>query len=62
MYDLAKNLEFWPYGNEFLKKLDKDIKEMNRNDKVYIKADKCSNFYKTSNETHDILRGFWTRE
>ena len=55
MYDLAKNLEFRPYSNEFLKKLDKDIKEMNRNDQVYIKADKTSNFYKTSKETHDTL-------
>ena len=34
MYDLAKNLEFRPYSNEFLTKLDKDIREMNSNDKV----------------------------
>ena len=44
LYELAENVKFRPYNNEFLTKLSNDVKEINRSEKIYQKSDKTSNY------------------
>ena len=55
--DMIANLKFKeaPIRNNLQDKLRRDIKEINRNDKVFVKADKTSNFYKVEVDAYENL-------
>ena len=46
LYNLVKSIEFREHTNKFQNKLKHDVKEIKNEDKVLIKADKTTNFYK----------------
>ena len=50
MGDMIKNVKFRPQENNFQKQLSRKIKEINKDDKILVKADKTSNFYKNATE------------
>ena len=54
---MVANLKFKeaPIRNKLQDKLRKDIKEINRDSKVYVKADKTSNYYKVDVDTYENL-------
>ena len=54
--DMVKNIKFAdPVRNELQDRLRKDIKEINSDSKVYIKADKTANHYKVNVEDYEKL-------
>lgn len=56
MLTLTQNLEFRPYNNDFLSKLKTDIDKVKNEDKVLVKADKTTNYYKLEpNNYTDLL-------
>ena len=56
IYDLVKNVKFKKYApNNLQSKMKNDILDMNNNEKVYVAADKTTNFYKLNPETHKEL-------
>lgn len=52
---LIQNVKFKPYTNELQLRLNTDLKEIDRNDRLYIKADKTSNYYKMNSDSYDKL-------
>ena len=55
--DMIVNLKFKeaPIRNRLQDKLRKDIKDINKDDKVFMKADKTSNYYKVEVESYENL-------
>ena len=57
MLDLVKSVEFNKKTNPFQEKLKKDVAIINADSKLFIAADKTSNYYKISVEDHAKLLG-----
>jgi hypothetical protein len=55
LYDLIINIKFRNYSNQFQNQLKKDTKEIAKEKRLFIAADKTTNFYKLTNEKHDEL-------
>ena len=55
MLNLIKNVEFNNNSNNFQEKLKEDIKLIKAESKVFVAADKSSNFYKTEVEDYNKL-------
>ena len=55
LYDLVVGIKFKKYSNEFQNKLKKDIKKIATENKIFVAADKTTNFYKVTKEKHDEL-------
>ena len=55
LYDMTKNIKFKTVPNTFQNKLNSDIKTINNDDKVYIPADKTTNFYRMKPEDAEAL-------
>ena len=55
MLDLVKSVEFNKKTNPFQEKLKKDVAIINADSKLFIAADKTSNYYKISVEDHAKL-------
>jgi hypothetical protein len=55
LYDLVVKVEFKKHSNEFQEKLKEDIKNIAKESKMFIAADKTTNFYKVTKEKHDEL-------
>ena len=50
--DIARNLKFRKFRNKFHKKLKNDIRNIEKDDKIIIKADKTRNYYETEKEDY----------
>ena len=55
LYDLVVGVKFKNFSNEFQTKLRRDIKNIARENKVFVAADKTHNFNKVSKENHNEL-------
>ena len=55
MTDLIQNIEFDNRNNEFQRQLQKDIRKINEDPNLIIKADKTTNFYKMSPDNYNDL-------
>lgn len=55
MTELIQNVKFNNHMNDFQQKLQKDIKSINNENKMLIKADKTTNFYKLKTDTYSEL-------
>ena len=57
MLDIVQNIEFTKPGNTipFQKQLSIDAKDINTDDKLYVAADKTTNFYKVKPEDYNKL-------
>ena len=56
MFELCRNIEFDNgYTNSFQEKLKKDRVSIENENKVFISADKTTNFYKTSVQNHEEI-------
>ena len=56
LYILIQEIEFRQYSNPFLRKLDKDKKEIQKSKNVFVFADKTTNLYEVSaNEYNKLL-------
>ena len=55
LYDLVIGIKFRKYSNTFQKHLNEDIKKIVDEERMFIAADKTSNFYKVTNDKHDEL-------
>lgn len=56
LYNIVKNIKFkHPRLDALQKKLKDDIEKIKNDDKVYVAADKTSNFYKLTPENHNEL-------
>ena len=52
--DNMKNIKFkHNYLSPFQRKMKDDIKKLKNDDKIYVAADKTSNFYKLTPEKHE---------
>ena len=45
LYNLVRSIEFVPVQNAFLNSLNKDVREINNSEKVWVFADKTTNIY-----------------
>ena len=52
---MIENIEFRRVSDEFLKKLDEDIRNINSSEKMFVPADKTQNFYQTDKYTYDKI-------
>ena len=52
---LIKNIEFRKVNNSFESQLNEDIKQIKRNSKTFVPADKSRNIYKMDRETYEKL-------
>ena len=55
LFDLTKNIKFKDFNNNFQTKLKKDVKDVEKETKLIIKADKTTNHYKVSHEDYSEL-------
>ena len=55
LYDLTVNIKFKNFSNQFQNKLKHDIKEIAKERRMFIAADKTTNFYKVTKEKHSEL-------
>ena len=55
LYDLVIGIKFRKYSNTFQKHLKEDIKKIVDEERMFIAADKTTNFYKVTNDKHDEL-------
>ena len=64
LYDIVKNIKFKRYKpNDLQHRMKEDIKKMKNNDKVFVSADKTSNFYRMSPENYkELLKNNITKE
>ena len=53
VYDMIKNIEFRQVRDDFQDQLQHDIRKINNSTKVFIPADKTTNFYEVDKTTHD---------
>ena len=57
LYELIRKIEFRNVNNDFLKKLDDDLKEIRKSKNLFIPADKTNNMYEISpNEYEKLLK------
>ena len=52
---MIENIEFRRVSDEFLKKLDEDIRKINSSEKIFVPADKTQNFYQIDKYTYDKI-------
>ena len=52
---MIKNIQFRKVNNSFESQLNKDIKQIKRDSKTFVPADKCRNIYKIDRETYKKL-------
>ena len=63
MYDMIGKIEFSHQRNDFLRKLDSDVKEIRKSGNVFVSADKSTNLYELSaDEYKKMLRDNVTKE
>ena len=55
MTHLIANLEYTDYKSKFQRQLSKDVKDIRKSNKVFVSADKTSNFYKLSTQDYSKL-------
>ena len=57
MLEMIQRVEFKTntYSNDFQKKLNKDVKEIQEEPNIFVKADKTTNYYKTAPEDYMTL-------
>ena len=55
LYDLIINIKFRKHSSQFQNKLKDDIKEIVKEKRMFIPADKTTNFYKVTKEKHTEL-------
>ncbi len=55
MLDLIQNIKFKPPQKQFQKKLQSDAKTIRKEDKLFVAADKTTNFYKLKHDQYDKL-------
>ncbi len=55
MLDLVQNIEFKNINKQFQKQLSKDTQDIKKDDKLFVKADKTTNFYKLERKEYDSL-------
>ena len=61
--DIAKNLKYRKFPNNFHKKLKIDLRNIDSENKVFIKADKTRNLFKTEKEDYlEFLRNNITKD
>ena len=53
--DLVQNVQFNDNSNDFQKKLNQDRKEISKNERLLVAADKTTNFYKVKREDYNKL-------
>ena len=59
MYELVRDVKFKAHKNTFQHKLKEDITKVNSDEKMYIPADKTTNFYKVDKDTYNEKGGFF---
>ena len=52
---MIKNIQFRKVNNSFQNQLNEDIKQIKRDSKIFVLADKSCNFYKMDRETYERL-------
>ena len=52
---MIENIEFRRVSDEFLKKLDEDIKKINSSEKMFVPADKTQSFYQIDKYTYNKI-------
>ena len=52
---IAENVEFTKHINPLQEKMKENIKNIRHSDKVFIRADKTTNFYKIKHEEYEKL-------
>ena len=55
LFNMVKKIEFKNVRDEFQANLKKDISEIKSSSEVYVFADKTTNIYKMSVDTHEML-------
>ena len=55
LYEMIRNVTFKNYTNEFLKKLENDVKKINASKNMLISADKTTNIYEVPAEQYEKL-------
>jgi hypothetical protein len=61
--DIVKNVKFWDKSNSFQIKLSTDINNIKNEPKLFMKADKTTNFYKVDTaEVEDLIKKDITKE
>ena len=63
MLDIVQNIEFKNSNNSFQKQLSTDVNKINKADKLYVAADKTTNFYKVdSDKYHNLMKQNITKD
>ena len=52
---MIENIEFRRVSDEFLKKLDEDIRKISSSEKMFVPADKTQNFYQIDKYTYEKI-------
>ena len=52
---MIKNIQFRKVNNSFRRQLNEDIKQIKRDSKIFVPADKSRNIYKMDRETYEKL-------
>ena len=52
---MIKNIQFRKVNNSFQNQLNEDIKQIKRESKIFVPADKSRNIYKMDRETYEKL-------
>ena len=52
---MIKNIQFRKVNNNFQSQLNEDIKQIKRDSKIFVSADKSRNIYKMDKETYEKL-------
>ena len=55
MYELTRDIKFKPHNNQFQTKLKEDTAKVKSDSKMYIAADKTTNYYKVDKDEYDQL-------
>jgi hypothetical protein len=53
LYDLVVNIKFKKHSHEFQTKVKNNIRNIANENKMFISADKTSNFYKVPRDKHE---------
>ena len=53
--EMIQNIKFKPYNNELQRKLLQDTKTIQANNKILVKADKTTNFYRLENDEYSKM-------
>ena len=55
MWDIISNISFSNHKSHFQKKLDSDIRKINKSDSIFIPADKTNNIYEIGKDSYNKL-------